>query len=162
MAKIISFAKACELSKKFRHEGKKVVFTSGCFDILHIGHMVFFKKIRKLFGAKTILFLGVESDKYIKLRKGENRPIFSQKIRVEVMSMLTVIDYVIKLTFTTDYKKRYQKINPNYITFGNNEFINTIRKDTKELQIGFKHLPHKIKKSSTSKIVNILLDNFSS
>jgi len=44
MAEIISFRTACQLSKKFRSEGKKVIWTSGCFDILHIGHIEFFNK----------------------------------------------------------------------------------------------------------------------
>lgn len=162
MAKIISFKKACALSKKLRKEGKKVVFTAGCFDIIHIGHIEFFRRLRKYYGSEPVVFVGVETDKYIVSRKGKSRPIFNQKIRAKVLESIEAIDYVILLTYTTNYKRRFKTLNPNSVTFGNNEFTKMISDELSEVHIDFKHLPHKIKKSSTSKIIKILLDNFSS
>ena len=105
MAKIISFKKACEQSKKIRRQGKKVIFTSGCFDILHIGHIKFFQLLRKHYGVKPIVFVGVESDRYLTFRKGKKLPIFNQKVRAEVLSSTVGIDFVILLNFTTKYQE---------------------------------------------------------
>lgn len=145
MAKIISFAKACELSKKFRKAGKKVIFTAGCFDILHIGHIEFFQLLRKHFGQNPLVFVGVETDKYITSRKGKNRPIFDQATRSKVLSSIVGIDFIVLLNITTDYIKSYKRLKPDFITFGNNELIDIITKQSMMASIKFKHLPHKIK-----------------
>ena len=71
---------------------KKIVFTNGCFDILHIGH------IRLLEFAKQqgdILIVGINSDSSVKRLKGEKRPIVPQGDRAEVLSALSCVDYVV-------------------------------------------------------------------
>lgn len=162
MAKIVSFKKACELSKRLKKEKETVVFTSGCFDIYHIGHASFFMLLRKYFGPKAIIFVGVEPDKYISLRKGKNRPIFTQNTRAKVLSIIENFDYVVKLTYTKNFKHRHKKFGANFVAYGNNELIKVIREDLKSIGTEFVHLPHRIKKSSTSKIINILMSDFSS
>ena len=73
-------------------EGKKIVFTNGCFDILHVGHVRYLKEAKAL---GDILILGLNSDSSVKSLKGSNRPINNESDRAEVLSSLKAIDYVV-------------------------------------------------------------------
>lgn len=81
-----------ETCKEIRQGGKKIVFTNGCFDILHVGH------VRYLTTAKSfgdILIVGLNTDESVKMLKGENRPINNEKDRAEVLLGLKAVDYVV-------------------------------------------------------------------
>ena len=73
-------------------EGKKIVFTNGCFDILHVGHVRYLKEAKAL---GDILILGLNSDCSVKSLKGPNRPINNESDRADVLSALKAIDYVV-------------------------------------------------------------------
>ena len=73
-------------------EGKKIVFTNGCFDILHVGHVRYLNEAKAL---GDILILGLNSDCSVKSLKGSNRPINNESDRAEVLSALKAIDYVV-------------------------------------------------------------------
>ena len=77
-----------ELKKK----KKKIVFTNGCFDILHIGHIKYLETAKSL---GDILILGLNSDNSVRRLKGENRPINHQNDRAYILASLEVIDYVV-------------------------------------------------------------------
>ena len=78
--------------KKLKTDGKKIVFTNGCFDILHIGHIRYLQDARE-YG--DILIVGVNSDSSVKKLKGDDRPINSEIQRVEVLTALECVDYVV-------------------------------------------------------------------
>lgn len=80
-----------ESCAEFRRLGKKIVFTNGCFDILHVGHVRYLTKA-KSFG--DILIVGLNSDSSVKALKGDNRPINNEKDRAEVLLGLKAVDYV--------------------------------------------------------------------
>jgi rfaE bifunctional protein nucleotidyltransferase chain/domain len=71
---------------------KKVVFTNGCFDILHVGHIHYLRKAKSL---GDILVVGLNTDRSVKQIKGEKRPIVPQKDRAEVLASLEFVDYVV-------------------------------------------------------------------
>ena len=73
-------------------KGKKIVFTNGCFDILHIGHVKYLKESKK-FG--DILIVGLNSDSSVKRLKGESRPINNEQDRAGVLDELKSVDYVV-------------------------------------------------------------------
>ena len=75
-----------------RLKGKKIVFTNGCFDILHIGHAKYLKESKK-FG--DVLIVGLNSDNSVKRLKGANRPINSELDRAMLLDELKSVDYVI-------------------------------------------------------------------
>ncbi len=79
-----------EISQKKR-EGKQIVFTNGCFDLLHIGHIRYLTQAKAL---GDILIVGLNSDSSIKALKGENRPIISQAERKEMLLALKAVDFV--------------------------------------------------------------------
>ncbi|MBM4333193.1 MAG: D-glycero-beta-D-manno-heptose 1-phosphate adenylyltransferase [Deltaproteobacteria bacterium] len=83
MKKIVAHLKA---------QGEKIVFTNGCFDILHVGHVRYLNKAKKL---GDILLIGLNTDRSVKSIKGKKRPIVPEKERAEVISALEFVDYVI-------------------------------------------------------------------
>ncbi len=82
-------------------EGKKVVFTNGCFDIIHAGHVKYLEKARSL---GDILVVGLNSDSSVRKIKGRGRPITGQKDRATVLSALWMVDYVVVFDEPTPIK----------------------------------------------------------
>jgi D-beta-D-heptose 7-phosphate kinase/D-beta-D-heptose 1-phosphate adenosyltransferase len=103
-----------EIAKGLRKKGKKIVFTNGCFDILHVGHIRLLREAKKL---GDILIVGLNSDSSAKMIKGEGRPIVPQYERAEILSALEMIDYV---TFfdETDPHLTISLILPNVLVKG--------------------------------------------
>ena len=88
------------LSEELKSRGKKIIFTNGCFDILHAGH------VRYLETAKSygdVLILGLNSDRSVKVLKGENRPINTQLDRAYILAALEAVDYVVVFDDDTPY-----------------------------------------------------------
>lgn len=74
-----------------RRRGQKIVFTNGCFDVLHAGHVRYLSQARKLGGA---LVVGLNADASVKRLKGAGRPVNSEADRREVLSALASVDFV--------------------------------------------------------------------
>ena len=89
---IIAMDKVAEFCQVLRDGGQKVVFTNGCFDILHAGHVRYLNKARS-FG--DCLVLGLNTDSSVSRIKGPSRPINSQLDRAEVVGALKSVDYVV-------------------------------------------------------------------
>ena len=75
--------------QNWRNEGKRIVFTNGCFDILHIGHLIYLEYAKK---QGDILIIGLNTDKSIKKIKYDNRPIHPEFDRAYMLVSLTYID----------------------------------------------------------------------
>nr|WP_195836274.1 D-glycero-beta-D-manno-heptose-7-phosphate kinase [Campylobacter portucalensis] len=103
-----------ELSQILQNGDKKVVFTNGCFDILHIGHIKYLKKSRNL---GDILVVGLNSDDSVKRLKGKSRPINSQINRALMLSALSFVDFVVIFDEDTPYEL-IKKINPDILVKG--------------------------------------------
>ena len=89
---LIDRMKISEIVTSLKAKGKKIVFTNGCFDILHVGHVRYLKEAKAL---GDILILGLNSDSSVKSLKGSDRPINNESDRAEVLSALKAIDYVV-------------------------------------------------------------------
>ena len=92
MGQIITDKDLNGVIKELRENKKTIVATNGCFDILHVGHVRYLKKANAL---GDILIVAVNSDKSTRELKGPSRPINSQNDRMEILSSLTCVDYVI-------------------------------------------------------------------
>lgn len=90
--KIVSLEEAKQIVANWRIQGEKIVFTNGCFDIIHKGHIYYLSKARDL-GSKLIL--GLNTDASIKRLKGENRPIKEEESRALTIASFEFIDLVI-------------------------------------------------------------------
>ncbi len=84
-----------------KRRGKKVVFTNGCFDLLHVGHVRYLQKAKSM---GDILVVGVNGDDSVRRLKGEGRPIMPDSERAELVAALGCVDYV--TIFTEDTPSR--------------------------------------------------------
>jgi len=90
-AKIMEPPELADRLKGLRSAGKRVVFTNGCFDILHIGHVRYLSAARN---EGDLLVVGLNSDQSVRLIKEKRRPIVAQDQRLEILASLQVVDYV--------------------------------------------------------------------
>ncbi len=81
----------CETVESLKAKGKMIVFTNGCFDLLHVGHVRYLEQAKSL---GDILVVGINSDRSVRSLKGPNRPILPEEERAEILSGLGCIDYV--------------------------------------------------------------------
>lgn len=91
-SKIKSLKQLSKIALLLRSKGKKIVFTNGCFDILHFGHVYYLQQAKK---QADILIVGLNSDKSIRRIKGKNRPIVCQQDRAGVLAGLESVDYIV-------------------------------------------------------------------
>ena len=78
--------------ERLKKEGKRVVFTNGCFDLIHVGHTRYLEEAKKL---GDILIVAVNSDQSVRTIKGKKRPIIPEEERAEVLSALQCVDFVV-------------------------------------------------------------------
>jgi D-beta-D-heptose 7-phosphate kinase/D-beta-D-heptose 1-phosphate adenosyltransferase len=77
--------------EELRKKGKKIAFTNGCFDILHVGHVRYLREAKK---TADVLVLALNSDSSVRSLKGEKRPLMNEKERAEILAALECIDFV--------------------------------------------------------------------
>ena len=92
MDKRVDLQQLKRLIDDYQNYGKKVVWTNGCFDILHVGHVTYLEEARSL---GDILVLGLNSDRSVRRNKGDFRPIFSEEQRAKVLGALLWIDHIV-------------------------------------------------------------------
>ena len=88
---ILSQEELLKVRQELKKQNKKVVFTNGCFDILHAGHVDYLNKSK---AAGDVLVVALNSDKSIRSIKGENRPIIPQDQRAIIIANLKAVDFV--------------------------------------------------------------------
>ena len=98
---IKTFDEIKTLSSKLHSQGKKIVFTNGCFDILHVGHVKYLE-VAKSYG--DVLILGLNADSSVKKLKGPTRPINTQDDRAYILASLESVDYVVIFEEETPYE----------------------------------------------------------
>jgi len=90
--KIVTRAALTAVSRRMAREGKRLVFTNGCFDLMHPGHVRLLSRARRLGDA---LAVALNSDKSVRRLKGPQRPILKQKERAEILAALECVDFVV-------------------------------------------------------------------
>ena len=91
MSKVLELEDAYRVIAGRKAAGAQVVFTNGCFDLLHPGHTRYLADAREL---GDLLIVAVNSDRSVRALKGEGRPIFPQEERAEILAALESVDYV--------------------------------------------------------------------
>ena len=92
MNKLISRKLAVDLVADLKETANKIVFTNGCFDILHAGHVRYLNAAKR---CGDILIVGLNADSSVKALKGDTRPVNNEQDRAEVLSALAAVDYVV-------------------------------------------------------------------
>ena len=90
-SKMMEMEELAARAAKLRAAGKKIVFTNGCFDLLHVGHVRYLRAARKL---GDVLAVGINGDDSVRELKGPNRPINHARDRAEVLAALECVDLV--------------------------------------------------------------------
>lgn len=128
----VNIGELCKVLDHDKKADKKIVFTNGCFDILHIGHLRYLKEAKSL---GDILIVGLNDDQSIKNIKGKTRPINNINVRSEMLSNLDFIDYIV--TFSEDTPKFIiNKILPDLLVKGGDYKENEIVGAKKVLSYG--------------------------
>lgn len=89
--KVLDWHQISEIVRNFRRKKKKIVFTNGCFDVIHVGHIRYLRQARSL---GDLLIVGLNSDSSVRKIKGSDRPIIPEEERAEVLAALEFVDYV--------------------------------------------------------------------
>ncbi len=90
--KVLSVTRLARLARRLRRLGKRIVFTNGCFDLLHIGHVRYLQRARAL---GDCLVVGLNSDASVHAIKPKGRPLVPQAQRAEVLAALACVDHVV-------------------------------------------------------------------
>jgi rfaE bifunctional protein nucleotidyltransferase chain/domain len=157
LEKIKTLAEIVRIRRRLRSEGKKLVFTNGCFDILHAGHVRYLNQARALGDA---LVLALNSDKSVRTLKGENRPIVSEQERAEVLAALACVDYLFVFDDLTP-QRVIDAIVPDVLVKGADWGISEIvGRDTVEKAGGVVCNLPMVEGTSTTNIINTILSQF--
>lgn len=113
-SKILALTEAIEVIRQWKSKEEKLVFTNGCFDLIHLGHVDYLEKAR-LLGDRLIV--GVNTDHSITRLKGPSRPITNQNSRLRVLAALECVDCVIPFDHDTPIQL-IEQIRPNLLVKG--------------------------------------------
>jgi rfaE bifunctional protein nucleotidyltransferase chain/domain len=102
------------LAEKQHFSDQKTVFTNGCFDVLHVGHVQYLAQAKSL---GDILIIGLNSDQSVKRLKGENRPVNPENARALVLAALQFVDYIVLFEEDTPYNLISQIV-PDFLVKG--------------------------------------------
>jgi D-beta-D-heptose 7-phosphate kinase/D-beta-D-heptose 1-phosphate adenosyltransferase len=144
---------------RMRAEGKKLVFTNGCFDILHVGHVRYLNQARALGDA---LVVAVNSDRSVRAIKGPERPVVPEMERAEVLAALSCVDLVFIFGDTTP-QRVIDAIVPDILVKGADWQVDEIvGRETVEKAGGTVRNIPLVEGSSTSGIIERVLERFGS
>jgi D-beta-D-heptose 7-phosphate kinase/D-beta-D-heptose 1-phosphate adenosyltransferase len=99
--KLLTIAQAAVLAEEHRRRGERVVFTNGCFDLLHVGHVTYLSEAAAL---GNVLIVGVNSDAGVRKMKGPNRPVIGESDRAAMLAALACVQYVIVFDEVTPHE----------------------------------------------------------
>ncbi|MDD5489585.1 MAG: adenylyltransferase/cytidyltransferase family protein [Candidatus Moranbacteria bacterium] len=147
-----------------KHKNEKIVFCSGCFDLTHAGHVLFFEDCKNL---GDILIVGTGPDADLKNYKGEKRPILNEQLRLKMISSMKVVDYAFILppvlsdsgNLLGNLERIFEKLRPDIYAINDDAFDIPYReKITKKLNIKLAVLkrwcPPEFENISTTQIIN--------
>ena len=120
--KIVSLGEAIERVKAWEDKGEKIVFTNGCFDIVHLGHIDYLEKARNL-GTKLVL--GLNTDTSVNRLKGPTRPVVNEYARARMMAAFEFVDAVILFDEPTPLQL-IESVKPDILVKGDDYTVETI------------------------------------
>ena len=145
------------ICKRLKSEGKKIVFTNGCFDLVHAGHIDYLSKAKAM---GDVLIVGLNSDDSVTRLKGEKRPILNEHERAFVLSNIKPVDYVILFNEDTP-QKLIEELLPDILVKGEDWAIEDIVGADAVLANGGKVKNIKfVNNQSTSKIIEKIIASY--
>jgi rfaE bifunctional protein nucleotidyltransferase chain/domain len=120
--KILPLEKAMPVIDGWKEKGQKIVFTNGCFDIIHLGHLDYLEKSRTI-GDKLVV--GLNTDRSVRQLKGPGRPINSEHARARMLAALSFVDMIIAFDEETPLEL-IKQVKPDILIKGNDYKIENI------------------------------------
>lgn len=146
-----------EIRQQLKDQNKKVVFTNGCFDLIHAGHIDYLSKAKVL---GDVMIVGLNSDASVMRIKGSKRPILNETERSIIISNLKPVDYVVLFDEDTP-KLLIEELLPDILVKGADwEIENIVGKDVVVTNGGKVKTIEFVNDQSTSKIIKIIVDRF--
>lgn len=146
-----------KITKDFKKRGKRIVFTNGCFDLLHIGHVRYLEKARTL---GDLLVVGINSDSSVRNLKGPKRPILPVRERAEILSGLECVDYI-TIFNEKDPLKLITSLQPHVLVKGGDwSKQEIVGRDVVEKSGGKVILIPFVKDASTSNLIESILKKY--
>jgi D-beta-D-heptose 7-phosphate kinase/D-beta-D-heptose 1-phosphate adenosyltransferase len=156
-SKIISRLQIDGLISALKNKGQKVVFTNGCFDLLHVGHVRYLQEARTL---GDCLIVGLNSDQSMRRIKDPARPLIAEDQRAEVLAALTCVDYIV-LFDEADPFKLIEEIRPDVLVKGADWSLdNIIGADLVSSYGGEVRRVELVPAISTSEIINRIISRY--
>lgn len=150
MGRIISRAELIEVRRELKKNGRRIVFTNGCFDLLHRGHIEYLAKAKSL---GDILIVGLNADDSVRRLKGPNRPITPLEDRAAILAALAVVDYVCVFDEDTPYEL-IRAVVPDILVKGADWTVDdVVGKDIVEAAGGSVHTIEFLPNRSTTNII---------
>ena len=152
--KICSTCEIIKIVEKLKKENKKIVFTNGCFDLLHIGHVSLFQKAKTL---GDVLIVAINSDASLAQLKGPKRPLVPQTDRTQILAALSCIDYVVVFNEQTPYEL-LSVLKPDILVKGGDYKIEDIvgKEFVKEV-----YRYPLVEGKSTTKLIKLIIERYS-
>lgn len=122
MGQVVTQEEIINIVREGQKDGKTYVATNGCFDILHVGHVKYLQKTKNLADFSIVM---LNSDKSVKMIKGESRPINNQDDRAEILTALSCVNYVV-LFEERSPASLLEKIKPDIYTKGADYTLETL------------------------------------
>jgi len=155
--KVQSKEALCKTIENLKKKGKRIVFTNGCFDLLHLGHVRYLEESKSL---GDILVVGVNSDRSVRSLKGPERPILPEEERTEILSSLACVDYVTVFDELTPLEL-ISSLQPHILVKGGDWTKEAVEgKEVVEQSGGKVVILPFIKGSSTSNLIETILKRF--
>ena len=140
-----------------KKKGKRIVFTNGCFDLLHLGHIRYLEKAKSL---GDILVVGVNSDRSVQSLKGPERPILPEEERAEILSGLECVDYITLFDELTPLEL-ISSLQPHILVKGGNwAKETTVGREVVERSGGEVVILPFVEGSSTSNLIETILKRY--
>lgn len=154
----ISLKELKPVCKKLKAENKKVVFTNGCFDLIHSGHVDYLSKAKAL---GDVLIVGLNTDDSVKKIKGNKRPILKENERAFVLSNLKPVDYVVFFEEDTP-EKLISELIPDILVKGADwDLEKIVGRDILEKNGGEVKTIEFVNDQSTSRIIELIVSRYS-
>ena len=145
------------IRKQLKTENKKVVFTNGCFDLIHAGHVDYLSKAKKM---GDVLIVGLNSDSSVKSIKGNKRPILKENERIFILSNLKPVDYIVVFKEDTP-EKLINELVPDILVKGADwKLENIVGKDLVLKNGGEVKTIKFVNDQSTTKIIKTIVNRY--
>ncbi|MBI4778561.1 D-glycero-beta-D-manno-heptose 1-phosphate adenylyltransferase [Candidatus Desantisbacteria bacterium] len=155
--KIKDLSELKQIVDMLKGQDKRIVFTNGCFDILHAGHVKYLQEAKNL---GDVLVIGLNTDWSVCANKGPSRPLVGEQDRAEVLAALSCVDYIVMFDEFTP-EKLIEKIVPNILVKGGDYEIDDIKgRECVEANNGRVVAIPFIPDKSTSNLIKLIVERY--